>query len=93
MKDGIKLQCFFIKKVFKNAKQIFSSYRVSSTTLQRINRETDKHSDAGTSINTVGKKHNVPKKITEVDNFYQDVARCTIYNLYVQEGLRSFYNS
>jgi hypothetical protein len=58
---------------------------VSERTIRRILKERERHEEQGTSLGTPGKKHNVPKRVTEIDNFDKCVVRRAIHNFYAQE--------
>jgi hypothetical protein len=59
---------------------------VSERTIKRILKERKEHEEQGTSFGMPGKKHNVPRRITEIDNLDKCVVRRTIHSLYAQEG-------
>lgn len=52
--------------------------------MKRILKEQEEYEEQGTSFGIPGKKQNLPKWITEIDNFDKCIVHAT-YNLYSQE--------
>jgi hypothetical protein len=61
--------------------------KVSERTIRRISGEQKKHEVEGTSFNTPGKTHKVPKRATDIDDVNKCVIQHTIHEFYVQEKM------
>jgi hypothetical protein len=73
------------KQLLKVQKRVEEATKVSERTFRRILGEQKKHEVEGTSLNTPGKTHKVPKRVTDTDDFDKCVTRLTIHEFYVQE--------
>ncbi|KDQ71559.1 hypothetical protein L798_09467 [Zootermopsis nevadensis] len=81
-KDKVTLPVYF-KEIQKVQKRVSEATGVSERTIRRILKEQEEQS---TSFGMPGKKHDVPRRITETEDFDKCVVRCSIHNFYAQEG-------
>ena len=75
----------FYKDVKKVQKRVAAATGVSQSSVYRILQDRKKQVEEGTSSGTPGKKHNVPKRITDIDDFDSGLIRRTIHNFYAVE--------
>jgi predicted transcriptional regulator len=63
-------------------KRVAEATGVSERTIRRILKGREEHEEQVTSFGMPGKKHNVPKQITQMDNFDKCVVWRTIHSFY-----------
>jgi hypothetical protein len=84
MKKG-QVHEHYRKQLLKVQKRMEEATKVSERTVRRILGKHKKHEVEGTSFNTPGKTHKVPKRVTDIDDFDKCVIRRTIHEFHMQE--------
>ena len=74
------------KELTKVQSRVAEATGVPERTVRRIISEWKKHDAEGTSFDTPGKKRNVSKRVTDLDDFDKAAIRRTVHNFYIQEG-------
>jgi hypothetical protein len=75
------------KQLLKVQKRVEEASIVSERTVRRILGEQKKHEAQGTSFSSHGKRHKVPKRVTDIDDFDKFIIWLTIHEFYVQEKM------
>jgi hypothetical protein len=70
------------KQLLKVQERVEETTKVSERPVGRILGEQKKHEAQGTSSISNGKTHNMPKRVTDTDDFGKCVIRLTIHEFY-----------